>query len=75
MPGEEEPTPTPCTVICHTEGCPLDGVARIVDLFPNVVPPTYRASCGQCDQAITDITPMTDPASGTTPVPYKAPTP
>jgi hypothetical protein len=58
---EGEPTPTPCVVICHTEGCPRAEEARTVNLYANPAPPIYRASCGQCDQPITDITPLVAP--------------
>jgi hypothetical protein len=58
---EDEPTPTPCVVVCHTEGCPLDGIERTVNLYANSAPPIYQASCGKCDQTITDITPVAAP--------------
>ncbi|MFJ7153271.1 hypothetical protein ACIQVT_34580 [Streptomyces sp. NPDC100445] len=55
---EEEPTPTPCVVICHTDGCPLVGEPRTVNLFPNAAPPVWRCQCSPCGQLITDITPQ-----------------
>ncbi|MDH6628668.1 hypothetical protein M2271_006501 [Streptomyces sp. LBL] len=60
---EEELTPTKCVVICHTEGCGLAEVVRSANLYANPALPIYRAACGQCDQAITDITPITGPVA------------
>jgi hypothetical protein len=54
----DEPTSTPCVVTCHTETCPLAGEPRTVNLYPNPAPPTYRAWCGQCGNAITDVVPV-----------------
>jgi hypothetical protein len=55
---DDEATPTPCTVVCRTPGCPLEGKDRTVGCSPNAAPPTYRAFCAQCDQPITDVTPQ-----------------
>lgn len=53
----DEPVPTPCVVICHTEGCPLAGISRTVNMYPNVADPIWRAQCSPCGQMITDIVP------------------
>jgi hypothetical protein len=55
---DDEATPTPCTVVCHTPGCPLEGQARAVGLYPNPAPPTWQVQCAQCGQMITDVTPQ-----------------
>lgn len=55
----DEPTPVPCVVTCHTEGCPLNGESRTVNLYPIGDPPTYQVVCAQCGQPITDIVPVT----------------
>lgn len=55
---DSEPTPTPCTVTCHTEGCELEGVARTVNLFPNGGGAVWRAQCSPCGQMITDVVPL-----------------
>lgn len=56
--AEAEPTPVPCTVTCHTEGCELQGQPRRVNLFPNVEPPVWRIWCDPCSQMITDVVPL-----------------
>lgn len=42
---------------CHTEGCPVDGVTFTVDMYPNEAEPIFRAQCGRCGQAVTDLVP------------------
>jgi hypothetical protein len=54
---EEEPTPTRCTVICHTEECPLVEQVRTVYLYPNAAPPVWRVQCQPCGQMMTDVVP------------------
>ena len=56
---EEEPTPM--NVACHTEGCPVAGVTYTVGMYPNSEPPTWRAICAQCGNAVTDVVPATAP--------------
>ncbi|MFJ1529712.1 hypothetical protein ACIOFV_15005 [Streptomyces mirabilis] len=46
-------------VTCRTVGCPVVEVTYTVDMYPNAESPTYRAICGQCKQAITDLVPYT----------------
>jgi hypothetical protein len=48
-------------VACHTEGCPVAGVTYTVDMYPNSEPPTWRAICAQCGNAVTDVVPATAP--------------
>lgn len=55
---EDEPTPTLCTVTCHTEGCPLQDQPRTVRLFPNSVAPVWRAQCSPCNRMIGDVVPQ-----------------
>lgn len=42
---------------CHTEGCPADGITFRVKMYPNEAPPIFRAQCGRCGQAVTDLVP------------------
>jgi hypothetical protein len=55
--SDADPTLTPCTVVCRTAGCPLEGKARTVGCSPNTEPPIYRAWCAQCEE-IADVTPQ-----------------
>ncbi|MGW1468543.1 hypothetical protein ACWCPT_29880 [Streptomyces sp. NPDC002308] len=54
---DEEVQPVMMTATCHTEGCPMSGQGIVAPFFPNATPPTYRAQCAQCSQAVTDLVP------------------
>ncbi|MFG3244852.1 hypothetical protein [Streptomyces sp. NPDC048157] len=53
----EETDPDMMVATCRTEGCVAEGIHYKVPMFPNVDPPTYRAVCAQCGQAVTDLVP------------------
>ncbi|GHE80114.1 hypothetical protein GCM10014715_39350 [Streptomyces spiralis] len=57
-PPIEEATPTMMQATCHTPGCPVEDVTYTVAMYPCSVPPTWRAVCAQCGQAVTDIVPV-----------------
>jgi hypothetical protein len=55
---EDEPTPTPCVVTCHTEGCPLAEIPRTIGLIRNAAEPFFQVQCSPCGQMITDVVPV-----------------
>lgn len=56
---DEELDPVMMSATCHTDGCPVADIAFVAPMYPNATEPIYRAQCGQCDQAITDLVPVT----------------
>jgi hypothetical protein len=54
----EEASPVTVRATCHTVGCPVAEVTYTVPMYPNPVPPEFRAQCGQCGQPVTDIVPV-----------------
>ncbi|MFB7222479.1 hypothetical protein, partial [Streptomyces sp. NPDC056227] len=61
--GEDFPPSTQLIAVCHTPECPVQDQEFVNTYYPYGAynPPRYMGQCGQCQQPITDLRPVTDP--------------
>ena len=59
----DAPPPALLIAVCHTPGCPSEGVECVNAYYPygDYNPPRYMGQCGRCQQPIIDLRPAPDP--------------
>ncbi|WP_399559300.1 hypothetical protein OH809_45125 (plasmid) [Streptomyces sp. NBC_00873] len=69
--GEDFPPSVQLIAVCHTPGCPVEGQEFVGTYYPygTYDPPRYMGQCGRCQQPITDLRPVTNPAPDPDPEP------
>ncbi|WP_392838601.1 hypothetical protein [Streptomyces sp. LN500] len=62
--GEDIPPSIQLIAVCHTPECPVQDQEFVNTYYPvgNYVPPRYMGQCGRCQQPITDLRPVDNPA-------------
>lgn len=73
----ELPPPVQLEAVCRGGGCPVEGQAFPGLYYPvgDFDPPRYMGQCGRCQQPITDLRPVANPAPAPAPVDEAAPAP